>query len=105
MRNAVEHTADGTPVAIGSRIEAGQALIWVRDEGPGIDEAAQARLFERFARGKAGARTTAGAGLGLAIVKAIVDAHGGQIRVDSNPDRGATFTLAFPTDPPKDVAP
>jgi len=95
-RNAVEHTSDGTPVRIGSRVEGDTAYLWVADDGEGIDPADHQRIFERFARG-VGARRSEGAGLGLAIVAAIAEAHGGAVRVDSAPNAGATFELAFPT--------
>jgi two-component system, OmpR family, sensor kinase len=98
MRNAVEHSPDGTNVAIGSAIEAGEVRLWVRDEGPGIDPAEQEHLFERFSRGRAGRRATSGAGLGLAIVRTIADAHRGRIEIRSAPGMGSTFTLVLPVE-------
>jgi signal transduction histidine kinase len=100
MRNAVEHTPDGTPVSIGSRIVGESAMIWVKDGGPGIDESTKGRLFERFTRGRTGRRATTGAGLGLAIVKAIAEAHEGHISFESHPSGGAVFTLTLPTEHP-----
>ncbi len=99
VRNAVEHTDVGAPVAIGSRRTAGRLELWVRDGGEGIGAEDQARLFDRFARGASGRRRSEGAGLGLAIVQAIVEAHGGTVRVDSAPGRGTTFTLDVPVEP------
>jgi two-component system OmpR family sensor kinase len=95
--NAVRHTREGETIWIGSSLVAGRARMWVRDDGPGIEPAEQARIFERFARA---ARPTNpggdGAGLGLAIVKAIAEAHGGKVELDSRPGVGATFTIVVP---------
>jgi two-component system, OmpR family, sensor kinase len=99
MRNAVEHSAASTQVAIGSSVAEGTARIWVRDEGEGIPPADQARLFDRFSRGRTGRRATGGAGLGLAIVKTIAEAHGGRVEVESVPGSGSTFTLVIPVQP------
>ena len=65
--------------------------LWVADTGPGIDEAQQPHIFERFYRGRThsddGAEIT-GSGLGLSIVASIVQAHGWKIRVESAPEDG-----------------
>jgi len=68
------------------------AKVFIRDVGPGIDESTASRLFEPFYTTKNG-----GMGMGLAISKDIVKSHKGEIRVENNPDRGATFsfTVAF----------
>jgi signal transduction histidine kinase len=95
-RNAAEHTPAGTPVHLGSRADPGEVRLWVRDEGPGIAEADQAWIFERFARGGAGRRRTEGAGLGLAIVRAIAEAHGGRVELESAPGNGSTFAIVLP---------
>jgi two-component system phosphate regulon sensor histidine kinase PhoR len=69
----------------------------VRDDGPGIPAEAKARIFERFYRvDKARTREQGGTGLGLAIVKNVVQAHGGEVRVESAPDRGTTFFIILP---------
>ena len=96
IRNAAEHTPPGTPVAIGSALRNGEAVLWVRDEGPGIPAADRERLFERFSRGSRGKRTTDGAGLGLAIVAAIADGHGGTVTVDDAAGGGALFSIHLP---------
>jgi signal transduction histidine kinase len=96
VRNAAEHTPEGTPVEIGSALVDGLAQLWVRDHGPGVPEAERQRLFERFARGARGRRLTEGAGLGLAIVAAIADGHGGEVRVDGAEGGGAQFTIRIP---------
>jgi two-component system, OmpR family, sensor kinase len=95
--NAVRHTREGETIWIGSSMVAGRARLWVRDDGPGIEPAEQARIFERFARAARPENPAGdGAGLGLAIVKAIAEAHGGKVELDSRPGVGATFTIVVP---------
>ena len=99
IRNAAEHTPPGSPVAIGTALRAGEAVLWVRDAGPGIRPEDRGRLFERFARGRRGRRSTEGAGLGLAIVAAIADGHGGRVTVEDADGGGAMFALHIPVRP------
>lgn len=96
IRNAAEHTPPSAGVAIGSALRNGEAVLWVRDEGPGIPAPDRERLFERFARGSRGKRSTDGAGLGLAIVAAIADGHGGNVTVEDGPGGGALFSIHLP---------
>jgi two-component system, OmpR family, sensor kinase len=93
--NAVRHGRPGSPLWLGSAVDAGEARLWVRDHGPGIAEADRRRIFERFARG-AGARPPDGAGLGLAIVHAIARAHHGRVELASGEGRGSRFTMVVP---------
>ena len=97
--NAVHYTRPGDRVVVGSRLAGGELHVWVDDSGPGIAEADQARVFERFARGGAGVRRTDGAGLGLSVVQAIAAAHGGRVELHSRPGEGATFSLVLPARP------
>lgn len=99
-QNAVQHTADGDAILIGSAVAGTEARLWVRDHGPGIPEADQQRIFERFARASASHRRSDGAGLGLAIARAIAEAHGGRVELSSRPGAGATFTIAVPVKGP-----
>jgi len=71
----------------------GKVHLEVSDSGPGIDPAIQGRLFEPFVTTKENGR---GTGLGLSICKQIVESHGGSISVDSEPGKGARFTVALP---------
>ncbi|MGY1813231.1 sensor histidine kinase [Blastococcus sp. SYSU D00820] len=104
--NAVHYTRPGDRVVIGSRLAGDELHVWVEDSGPGIAEADRERVFERFARGGAGARRTDGAGLGLSVVQAIAGAHGGSVELHSRPGEGTTFTLVLPARPaPPDDAP
>ena len=100
-QNAVAHTAEGDPIAIGSAIKDGEARFWVSDSGPGVAPSDRARIFERFARGRAQRPNSDGAGLGLAIVRAIAQAHHGRIELESPPGHGATFYLIVPVDQPE----
>jgi signal transduction histidine kinase len=95
-RNAVEHTEPGAQVGLGSDRRNGDVRLWVRDTGAGIDPAERERIFDRFARGRAGPRRSDGAGLGLAIARAVAVAHHGRIDLDSRVGAGATFTLVLP---------
>jgi C4-dicarboxylate-specific signal transduction histidine kinase len=63
----------------------------VRDVGPGIDPAHLDRMFEPFFTTR-----SEGMGMGLAVCRAIVDDHGGRIRAENHPDRGAAFTFELP---------
>src|SRR5918995_560442 len=94
-QNAADHTSGGDEIAIGAEGRNGEARIWVRDTGRGIDHADQGRVFERFHRGADAARAE-GTGLGLALVRAIAEAHGGRVELSSRPGAGATFTLVPP---------
>ena len=98
LANVRAHTPAGTPVHIRLAREAGDVSIAVADEGPGMEAAAAGRVFERFWRADQ-ARSGGGAGLGLAIVAGIAQAHGGSVRVDTAPGRGAAFTVTLPADP------
>ncbi len=95
--NAVQHSVSGQRVWVSARWEPARVVFAVRDEGPGITRADQARLFTAF--GRAGTRKTAGersTGLGLAIARQVVEAHGGQLWVESLPGQGATFLISIP---------
>jgi signal transduction histidine kinase len=96
--NAVHHTREGQPIALGSIVSDGQARFWVRDTGPGIPYEEQEQIFHRFARGGRTGRSSEGAGLGLAIVRAIAEAHHGRVELRSRPGAGATFTVVIPTE-------
>jgi two-component system, OmpR family, sensor kinase len=95
-RNAAEHTPAGADIGVGSAWDGERVRLWVRDTGTGIDEAEHQRIFDRFARGRAGGRRSDGAGLGLAIVRSVATAHGGTIELRSAPGQGATFTVVLP---------
>jgi len=68
----------------------------VADRGIGIDPTEQALVFERFYRARSQSETTVGTGMGLAISRSIVEAHGGEINVTSQPGHGSVFTFSIP---------
>lgn len=92
--NAVKYAA-GKPVEVVAQGDEGTARIVVRDEGIGIAPEDQRRIFERFERAVSN-RHYGGFGLGLWIVRSIVEAHGGDIKVSSEPGRGSTFEVTLP---------
>jgi len=95
--NALRHTPPGGRVAIHAGRQDGGVRVEVCDTGEGIQPADLPHLFERFYRGeKSRSRLTGGAGLGLAIARGIVEAHGGQIGVESQPGKGARFRFTIP---------
>jgi signal transduction histidine kinase len=97
LDNAVKYTPEGGEILLALSRQNGNAEIVVRDTGIGIAASDQQRVFDRFYRvDKARSRALGGAGLGLSIVRWIVDAHGGEIRVDSALGRGSTFTVELP---------
>ncbi|MEU1624561.1 HAMP domain-containing sensor histidine kinase [Streptomyces sp. NPDC020096] len=96
LANARVHTPEGTTVEVGVRDGGDHAVLTVTDDGPGVPEAAQATVFERFARADPRRHPTGGgAGLGLAIVAAVTAAHGGTAEVRSHPGE-TVFTLRLP---------
>ncbi|MEO7411930.1 MAG: ATP-binding protein [Opitutaceae bacterium] len=99
--NAVKYGRTGGKVTMSGRLlPDGRIELEVRDDGPGIPAEAKARIFERFYRAdKARSREQGGTGLGLAIVKHVVQAHGAEVRVESEPGAGAAFFITFPALP------
>lgn len=93
--NAIKYTPDGGAIALEGRAEDGRVVIEVRDTGTGITAADLPRVWDRLYRGDA-SRSEHGLGLGLSLVRAIVQAHGGQASVTSEPGKGSTFRLLFP---------
>jgi signal transduction histidine kinase len=94
--NAIKFT-DAGEVAIRAEANDGSFHVYVRDTGPGISSADQARLFQEFQQAdNAITKKKGGTGLGLAISKRIIEMHGGRIWVESQPGQGSTFAFTLP---------
>ena len=98
LDNAIKYgRAGGTTRVAGSILPDGKIEVTVVDDGPGIPKESQERIFERFYRvDKARSREQGGTGLGLAIVKHVIQAHGGEVRIESEPGNGSRFILTLP---------
>lgn len=94
ITNALKY-APGSPIDVTLNAEGGMAVIKVADKGPGISEADQKRIFDRFERVTSESSQT-GLGLGLYIVNQIVNAHDGKVEVQSTPGEGSTFIISLP---------
>ena len=82
-----------------TRVSDHDAILEVRDDGPGIAAADQARIFEPFTRVRSDAGAPDGTGLGLAIVRGLARRNGGDVRVESRPAAGARFEVTLPLGP------
>ena len=96
VSNSIRYAA-GSPIAVTVERRAHDAVIEVRDQGPGLPDGQIARMFERFERG-ASMRHYAGLGLGLYVVRQITEAHGGQVTAENAAGGGACFTVRLPLD-------
>ncbi|HEX7890393.1 MAG TPA: phosphate regulon sensor histidine kinase PhoR [Ramlibacter sp.] len=98
VSNAVRYTPTGGRIAVAAGLQAdGRLHFSVHDTGPGIAPEHLPRLTERFYRvDRSRSRETGGTGLGLAIVKHVVQRHGGELRIDSTPGAGSTFSILLP---------
>jgi len=98
ISNAVKFSGDRSTVEVGAEEIPSAVRFWVRDEGPGIDQALMPRLFQPFVQGDSTlAKKHQGTGLGLAISKRLTEQHGGTIEVSSTAGKGTTFFLNIPT--------
>jgi signal transduction histidine kinase len=96
LSNAFKYGA-GHPVALSVSVVDGEAVIEVRDEGPGVPQADLERIFERFERA-APTRDHGGLGLGLYVSRQIASAHAGSIAARNLPGGGAALTMRLPID-------
>jgi len=94
VSNAIRYAA-GSPIAVSVARRADDAVIEVRDHGPGLPDGQTARIFERFER-CASMRHYAGLGLGLYVVRQITEAHGGEVTAENSAGGGACFTVRLP---------
>ena len=99
LDNAAKYTPTGSRIGLAAGVQGDHLEVRVTDDGPGLPEGTEDRLFDKFTRGeKESARP--GVGLGLAICRAIVQAHGGRIRAANRPDGGAQFSFTLPLGTP-----
>ncbi len=99
VRNAIRHTPEDGTVTISAKLEDRSVCISVTDTGHGIRAEDLPRIFDRFYRAPDMAKKTKGAGLGLFLTKSIVEAHGGRIWLDPDPDSGARICFSLPRQP------
>jgi two-component system OmpR family sensor kinase len=95
LGNALSHTPKGTPVEVGVAVRGEEAVLEVRDRGPGMSPDQAQRVFDRFYRGD-GDRLDGGSGLGLFIVATLARTFGGTATVDTEVGRGSTFQVVLP---------
>jgi signal transduction histidine kinase len=97
IENAIKNTPPGGRIEVAVESSSREALVSVRDNGRGIPEELQRRIFEKYGQGSSPRdRTMMSVGLGLAVCKSVVEAHGGRIWVESTPERGSNFRVAIP---------
>jgi signal transduction histidine kinase len=96
LSNAIKYSPEGGRVTVVGSQDGERVVLRVRDEGIGIPDGEQGRVFTKFFRGDAAARGIAGSGLGLAFARAVVEAHGGSIGFTSVEGQGTTFAVELP---------
>lgn len=96
LENAAKYSPQDSPINIQAEADENEVVISIADRGPGIDEFEQSLIFDKFYRGKDSRGSTQGTGMGLAIARAVVEAHGGAIRVTSQLGQGSVFSFSLP---------
>lgn len=97
LSNAIKFSPHGGEIVVGARVEAPQVTVWVADHGVGIPLEAVPKLFTKFFRvDNSDTRNIGGTGLGLALVREIINAHQGQVWVESTLGSGSTFFFSLP---------
>ena len=100
LSNAVKFTPDGGKVDVSAKKYDGKIEVAVHDTGIGIAPEDQAAVFEEFKQvGRDYTKKAEGTGLGLTLTKRFVELHGGEIRLESAPGKGSTFTFTLPIRP------
>lgn len=102
LDNAIKYSKENLLIEIFTKNTGNMFMMKIRDNGIGMNRETQARVFEKFYRAHTGnIHDVKGFGLGLSYVKAIVDAHGGKVKLDSNLGKGSTFSILFPITEPE----
>lgn len=96
LENAAKYSPPDSPVHITAEVRNRKLMTSIADRGPGIDDFEQSLIFEKFYRGRDQRLQVQGTGMGLAIARAIVEAHGGEIGVTSQPGAGSVFYFTLP---------
>lgn len=96
LSNAIKYSSEDTSVTVTVAPKGSQALLTIQDAGVGMSPEDMEVIFEPFGRGRGARDMASGSGLGLYIVRAIVEAHGGAIRVHTEPDVGTTVEVTLP---------
>src|ERR1700739_4567542 len=104
LGNAIKFTPQGGRIELAARQVGDFVRIEVRDSGPGIPPEEKARIFEAFHRMRQSDKASEGTGLGLAITRRLVELHGGQLDVESQPGAGSSFYFTLPSARPPEVA-
>lgn len=92
--NAIKYSNENKFIGVKTGVDNGSVFLEVEDHGIGIDSVQKEKIFDKFYRASSGpVHNTKGSGLGLTLVKNIIDAHGGEITVDSHPGKGSRFTI------------
>jgi signal transduction histidine kinase len=93
IKNAIEATPEGGRIEVATSFGSGRLAVKVTDGGPGVPDEDRRRIFEPFFTTKKG-----GMGLGLCVSQAIVEEHGGSIRLETAPEGGAVFVIELPVE-------
>jgi signal transduction histidine kinase len=96
LSNALRYAPDGPIDVEVSLVEQQDVVISVRDQGPGIEPADLARVWDRFFRSSHAELTSQGTGLGLNLVRSLAELHGGRAEMDSTPGIGTTVRIILP---------
>ena len=96
IENSMKYTPEGSLIEVLWEREQNEAVLKVKDNGPGISSRHKLRLFEKFYRIDPSRSEVKGAGIGLSVVKQLMEKHGGDIRLESKPGEGSVFICSFP---------
>ena len=96
VANAALYSEPGSEITISAQVDDAHLVLKVSDQGPGLPQGVENRIFEKFYRGPKA--PSGGVGLGLSIVRGLMTALGGTVSAANNPGRGATFTLRIPVE-------